>query len=170
LAKLYECELLPEDQRIQARDEISRLAVETPDSDWLPSGPIATFLSDQERAAILARVRDELIPDLDEMLDNWRWNEQGDSAEEYYRPLEDALKDYAAALSNDHAATEALAAALERVDYLRTEASHWRKDDEGDDQSPKPTDARPKPTNLTDPAQKAVDQRSGRYVFDDVDQ
>lgn len=170
LAKLHQCGLLPDAQRIEAREEISRLAIETPDSDWLGNRSIAVFISDEERSAILTRVRDELLPDLDGMVSNWRWNEQGESAEEYYGPLESALKDYADAFSDDPSAVRMLQVALEEVDRLRAQAAHWHRDDQEDDALPDPESSWPKKSSMTDPAQVAADDQFGRDVFDDVDQ
>ena len=99
------------------------------------------------------------------MLSDWHSNEQGESAEDYYRPLEDALESYAEALKEDPSCYLALWDALQRVEELRTEATYWR-DDEGEiiDNQPNRRSAVPwrNPVATSD-----VDTRS---IFDDVDE
>jgi hypothetical protein len=167
LAKLYTLNLLSEEQREKVRTKVSDLAVETPDDGWLNSSVLSSLLSDEERVAILDRVRSELIPDLDKMLYNWNTNEQGDSAEDYYRPLTEALQSYERAFNErgDQEAARALQVALHKVDDLRTMASHWRTDDVEDIASSGPAES-PElwRRSIRDP------DVSGRSVFEDVDE
>jgi hypothetical protein len=87
LATLHEAKLLPEDKCLEALRTVSQLAIVIPDADWLGLKEATTLFTNQERAEILDRVRQELIPNLGNMLTSWRLNEIGDSAEDYYQPI-----------------------------------------------------------------------------------
>jgi hypothetical protein len=172
IASLYDFGVLPENRREETRDWIGKWAVEDPDADWINDPAVIRMLSKQEFEGIVSRVRTELIPNLDETLSYWRSNEQGNSAEEYYQPLDDALRKYAAALKEDHVAAGALAAALEQVHQQRSEARYWQPDDaedEVEDESePGQQDALLTKTNGGPSPTDGM--ASGRDVFDDVDQ
>ena len=125
------------------------------------------MLSEQQFSGIVSRVRTELIPNLDQTLADWRSNEQGDNAEDYYAPLNSALRKYARALEGDPAATDALNAALEQAERQCSEARYWQPDDgeyETDDAEP----AQQAPSAGAAPAESFP--AGGRDVFDDVDQ
>lgn len=97
---------------------------------------------------------------------NWRYNEQGECAEAYYRPLEEALQRHAKALKDDRDSCRALEEALGEADRLRTEANYWQNDEED-----------PSGRRATSPAAANVpwrrpveaDAQDGRSIFDDVD-
>lgn len=165
LSKLHVEGLLPEEPRAKALEKIGDLAVETPDADWLEDRAIRKLMSDEERAEVLARIKEELIPDLDWALSNWHSNEQGDSAEEYYQPLEQTLRTYEDAFRRDEDARVALREALDHVNYLRQEASYWVwKQEHGDDS------ASPAPTERGKGSTPPEGVASGRGMFDDVDE
>lgn len=129
LARLYPLGLLSEDQRLSVVNSVSELAVETPDSGWLDMPELDALLSEGERAAIMSRVREVLIPSLDEELRNWKFNEQGDSTEEYYAPLKEALERYKDELSEFPECVTALEFAISSVGELEAEASSWNNED-----------------------------------------
>ena len=168
LAELREVGLLPENKRLKALATISDLAVETPDADWLGMKVMARLFTDQERAAILDRVRRELIPDIDHVLSDWQQNEQGDNAEDYYQPLEEALKDYTKALERHPESCRALKVALWRVDRLRAEARYWRNHEEYLGDLPRSSGSQSAGTYLWRSPVVTSDLDS-RSVFDDVD-
>ena len=157
--------LLNEDHR-SIVDSVKRLAVETPDDNWLDDKSLRVILSDQECAEILDHVRTVLVPDLDDMLWNWETNEQGESADGYYRPLINALTNYHAAFAKegDAEAAQAFAAALTQVDERRTESLTWSSD-EGDSSSPTPGRY---PTPFQGESLPGA-SGSERSIFDDVD-
>lgn len=171
IARIHDFGVLPENRRVKTRDWISEWAVEGPDADWVDDPAVIRMLSKQEFTAILTRVRTELIPNLGQTLIDWRSNEQGDEAGQYYQPLEDALRKYADALKDDHTAVGALTAALEQVDQQRSEARYWRSDDTEDEGHEAETaqqgglSAEPSGGSSTLGA-----TTPGRNVFDDVDQ
>ena len=94
LVRLNEVGLLPEEYRAKAIESISDLAVAIPDSGFLRDS-IKTLISDDELASILKLVRDNLLPDLDRQIDNWRSSYNGeDEPEAYFEELKSALDDY----------------------------------------------------------------------------
>jgi hypothetical protein len=125
------------------------------------------LFSDEEREGILEHVRQELIPNLANTVQDWRFNEQGGSAEEYYQPLQEALEQYSQALEDDDEAVSHLQEALRRVDDLVWEARHWRKDDE--DQPPETSAGTRLRESISETEDVHVD-RGSRSVFDDVDE
>lgn len=128
LAKLKNEELLPEEQRAKVLDSIREYAVEIPDAGWLDSD-FKGLMTDDEEESLLAYVKEELISNLDSMLSNWHWNEQGRSAEEYYQPLDDALAAYSDAFQ-DEDTRKALQEAIKKVDQLRADADYWVRHEE----------------------------------------
>lgn len=94
LVCLNDVGLLPEEYRIKAIESIRNLAVTIPDSGFLRDS-IKTLMSDDELANILKLVRDNLLPDLDRQIDNWRssYNVE-DEPEAYFEELKSALDDY----------------------------------------------------------------------------
>lgn len=167
VTRLHNWGVLPENRRVEARDWISKWAIDGPDADWISDPAVTRMLSEQEFSGIVSRVRTELIPNLDRTLTDWRSNEQGDNAEDYYAPLSSALRNYARALEGDPAATDALNAALEQAERQCSEARYWQPDDgeyETDDAEP----AQQAPSAGVAPAESF--RAGGRDVFDDVDQ
>ena len=169
LAKLHAMGLLTEEQYASAVSNVSDLAVETPDADWLDDRALSILLSDQEHDAILARVRRELIPDLDDMLWNWYFNEQGESAEEYYGPLIEALQNYKGVFEaqGDVEAVRLLEAALLKANERQTEAAHWQTDDEDQPAASRETIYSTDESWRSRSSSQEIGERS---VFDDVDE
>ena len=170
LAKLHEVGLLMEEDRLRVRDTVYELAVEEPDASWIGSDSVSTLLTDGEFLDIRARVRNELIPNIDRILDNWSSNEQGESAEEYYQPLLDTLYEYTEMFRYDESDRDAFLAledAHKEVLRLRNQAAYWTRDDEGEDSPPEPS---PTPRSRILRSTDFLGSGSGRNVFDDVDE
>lgn len=95
-------------------------------------------------------------------------NEQGESAEEYYNPLTEALDSYRKAFDGrgDREAVQALQEALSDVDELRTSTSYWQDDEENG--APQPPIKPP----LREIWQEQIPESGddSRSVFDDVDE
>jgi hypothetical protein len=156
LARLRETGLLQESHRRTAIARASELAIETPDADWLDAPEWAVIASDGERREILERVRSDLIPSLRDDIDNWRMNRDSDQdPDDYFRPLEETLERYAAALSGDSAVVAELRAAIDEVNQLRHEANN-------DYQPPAA-----RPFSLRSPVPNSTG--GDRSTFDDVD-
>ena len=162
LAKLHQCGLLSEENHRKIVLTISKLAVKTQDADWLRNPDVKKLLTDEDRAEILAHVKDELIPDLENTLEGWELNEQGDSADGYYRPLEDALKTYVDAFKDDEFVVDALQDALQRAGNMRLYSSHWDNDE--DDSDPDAAD-----THVGSSGRMSYNVLD-RDVFEDVDE
>ncbi|MFF7944518.1 hypothetical protein ACFZC5_32835 [Nocardia gamkensis] len=168
LARMHELGLLSEKARQSVRDTVSELAIETPDGDWIDDTGLARLLTHQERIEIFDRVRTELLPNLDNIIHDWEFNEQGESAEDYYRPLIDTFDRYREAFDarEDKVASIKFRHALDRVHILETEARHWQDDDP--DKPPPPTE-----NGLHELLSKEAPFPAGtgdRSVFDDVDE
>lgn len=163
LARLRECGLLSEEHHRKIIETISRLAVETPDADWLTDSDAKKLLTDEDRAEILEHVKAELIPETEIMLENWRSNEQGESAEQYYSPLESALKEYIGAFRGDESAVNALQEALQEAGYARANSGYW----DNDEDSPGPAGKAAR--HVSSSARISYSVRD-RDVFDDVDE
>jgi len=63
--------------------------------------------------------------ELDWVLDAWTSNEQGESADEYYAPLDETLTRYAQLFEAEPLIYEKIRAALEEVDSVRSQARRW---------------------------------------------
>jgi hypothetical protein len=125
LARLHECGLLSEENHRKIVETISELAVETPDADWINDPSTTRILTEEDHAEILSCVRNELILDMERILGNWRLNEQGNSADDYYYPLEEALKAYIDEFQDDGSVVDSLENALQQVESMRQNSSHW---------------------------------------------
>jgi energy-coupling factor transporter ATP-binding protein EcfA2 len=94
LARLHECGLLPEAKRRKVISVLQELAVSIPDAGVLDEG-VRELFTTEELADTKARVRAELIGDLENTISNWRWNfERGNDPESYFEDLVSALKSY----------------------------------------------------------------------------
>lgn len=109
LARLREFGLLPEVKRRKVVGVLQDLAVSIPDAGVLDEGVRGLF-TEQEFAETEARVRVELIDDLETTISNWRSNfDRGDDPKSYFDELVSALNSY-----RDH--FEAEVATLAKID------------------------------------------------------
>ncbi|HYR10533.1 MAG TPA: hypothetical protein VEQ60_22345, partial [Longimicrobium sp.] len=147
--------LLPEDVRLSIVKRIAILAVETPDADWLEVPRIRALLTEAEVQQILERIRDDLLPNLSDVISDWKWDYNDGDPEAHFDSLASALTAYERVLS-DISVGETIKQALEEIgeavsalsdDYAPVENWTGLPDDETDD---------------TD--------RSHRSIFDDVDE
>ncbi len=166
LERLNAFGLISEGQRLDALDRVSELAVEIPDADWLDIPELNDLFNDSERSSILERVRRDLVPNLDTTIGDWESNEQGESAEEYYGPLRDALQRYIKAFGSDSISVSAIEDAIEQVDQLVTEGHYWQSDENRDALPSPPTSERLRDGIDVGSNAVTVDERN---IFDDVD-
>jgi hypothetical protein len=170
LAKLHTEGLLSEGHREKVLNKIREYAVGIPDAGWLTDFDIRKLMTYEERELVLAHVKEELIGDLEWMLRNWYSNEQGESAEDYYLPLEDALTAYTDAFLGDEDALVALREAQAKVVQRRADADYWirreqeRTEEEGISPPPMPGGSVGGASGAT--ASFVTD----RDMFDDVDE
>jgi hypothetical protein len=129
------------------------LHLKTPDADWLTETAWRILLTAGDRAALLQRVREELVPNLED-IDHW-----DDEGEPGFDPIGYCLNRYEHAFkeAGDHATAEAFAKAA------RERASKPTRDDDDDYEDAGYT-ASATDTRLVPPAS------SGRSIFDDIDQ
>jgi hypothetical protein len=153
LARLHRAGLLSEPARLRAVERVAELAVETPDADWLTETAWRILLTAGDRAALLQRVREELVPNLED-IDHW-----DDEGEPGFDPIGYYLNRYEHAFeeAGDHGTAKAFAKAA------RERASKPTRDDD-DDYDDAEYAASAVDTRLVPPAS------SGRSIFDDIDQ
>lgn len=160
LLRLDKEKLLPAEHRSRFVSRIKELAVETPDAGFLTIKGMRTFLTNEEVSEILSAVREELVPQLDDVIDNWRDNYQSnDDPDTYFDELVDALKAYKSELEQYETIAGQLEAALEQIDTIIDELRVAREgpEDEWRDYSFPSTAAN-------------TDNKSVRSIFDDLDE
>jgi hypothetical protein len=156
--RLYKLGHLPEDQRIRLINEIKKLAVDTPDAGFLENKDLRAIFSVQELKDTLAKVRDDLLPNLHDVIIDWKSNYpdwEGDP-ESYFDALIDALKTYRAELASDQIAMLYIDRALERIDETICELAMDAKE-YGDK------------NDFSARSSKFLTMPDTRSVFDDVD-
>jgi hypothetical protein len=162
VARLHALGLLPEATRRRFARTVADLAVEIPDPGFLTVTSVRAVLTDTERTAILERVRTEVLGDLGQLLDTWKYDYDYDpdreSPADYLYPLREALQAYAEAFS-DAATRSAFDRAITGVDRLTEELEHRHMTDHVErEQQPRLSSA---PSIQTSPTQ--------RSIFEDVD-
>nr|VFJ50660.1 MAG: hypothetical protein BECKDK2373C_GA0170839_102936 [Candidatus Kentron sp. DK] len=157
IVRLHQFGLLPEEKRRSVIVSIMALAVRTPDAGFL-NGKYRALFTDGELDQALASVRNELLPELENTIDDWRCNYGDDDPEDHFQPLIEALKSYRNEFSTEPDSIQYITEALEQIeaiiDELRSEYGSRRDSDFYDD-----TDRTSIPS-----------ASSMRSVFDDVDQ
>lgn len=117
LVRLHEFGLLPEPIRLKAFEFIQHLAVNVPDAGFLDP-TISPLLTKAEIRTVLDRVRKELVPKLDETIEDWRyqWDRDSDPEDHFYE-LVSALKSYSEAFTYEEICGK-LDSALEHIDGI----------------------------------------------------
>ncbi|AUA07955.1 hypothetical protein GTZ89_44560 [Streptomyces sp. SID8382] len=161
LARLHRADLLPEYIRQQAIARMTDLAVTAPDASWIEDDdwqkqPWHVLLSDREREGLFEHVRRELVPRLEQRVEDWaaEFNDYPDND-----LVEDALFCYAKAFErrlDDDAAGEFDQACdiYQQISEDPDESHGW---------APEPHPRRRKTPQNTHPI---LEQRS---LFDDLD-
>lgn len=134
LVRLHECNLLPERERLRAIASIRELAVDIPDSGFLREN-IRSLMTDNELSNILLFVQEALLPNLDDQIENWRQNYDGnDEPDVYFEELKSALDDYKQEFEENKTSYQQINNAIEGVDKviedLRSEYSQNSSDDD----------------------------------------
>lgn len=115
--RLHQAGMLPEATRQQLVLCVTDLAVETPDQGVLALR-VRELMTDDEHEAMLERVRDELFPLLDDIVDSWasgyRYGQE--DVDGYFSPLRDAIQGFAAEFDADSSLQQLADAALERIE------------------------------------------------------
>jgi DNA-binding ferritin-like protein (Dps family) len=158
ITRLQELKLLPEYARKRFVARAADLAIETPDSDFIAIPRIQAVFTEQELSSILASVKDDLVPDIDSTLQNWRFNyDSSYEPDSYYEPLKDALQTYHDQFEDEEEVQDLLTSALSDIESEVDELMREREnpyEDEDEYQSS---------------SSSSVDEAE-RSIFDDVDE
>jgi hypothetical protein len=156
IPKLQKHELLPQTHRRKLVDAVTELVATTPDADFLTIERVGRVFSTVERQQFLSTVRTKVIPNLSDIISDWRFNydREREEPEEYFEMLQGALHAYKQEFSEDDQVITRIEAGLERIQELIIELRG---------------DNRPEPT-LWEPSSPGISTRpSDRNLFDDVD-
>jgi hypothetical protein len=156
IATLKKRGLLPEDVRLSVVERIAELAVDTPDADWLEVPRLRALLTDVEIQEILERIRDELLPNLSEVISDWKSDYNEGDPEAYFDSLTSALTAYERAL-NDTSVEETMKQAFEEISEAASDLS--------DDYAPAE-----EWTGLPDDQLFDGSDMLNRSIFDDIDE
>jgi len=118
IARLHEVGLLPEHKRVEAVKTIRELAVETPDSGFL-QGQVRNLFSEEEFAGILSDIKLFLLPELDNIIDNWASNYcNGDEPEGHFSELTSALVEYSNEFAEDWYVSARCKSAIAKIESV----------------------------------------------------
>lgn len=157
LVRLKEYGILPEETRKAAVARFATLAIDTPDMGFLAKRP-RQLLIPQELISILERIRDELLPNLNQTICDWKSNHDGIAdPEEYFRDLKDSLADLSREYEQlgDKHSTGVIADAYTEIDNVVEQLNDELPENTNDSTYQQDL---PPSTNLT-----------SRSIFEDVD-
>jgi hypothetical protein len=166
LARLHQAGLLNSDHLQRILNRLRELAIETPDAAWLDLEEWKVLTSVEDRSWLMQEVRRELVPRLDDCLEDWQSNEPDDENPiYYYQRLESALRRYRRELLNDTEAVALIDEALENSSRACEEAAeHYVDPDDDTAESEKPSTYGRDGAHLSPRTQV-----EGRSIFDDLD-
>tara|TARA_E500000318_G_scaffold107170_1_gene116119 strand:- start:8468 stop:10750 length:2283 start_codon:yes stop_codon:yes gene_type:complete len=99
--KLFELDILPEEERIKHVQAVQELAVLVPDSGFL-NRDIISFLNETEIEEIKEVVKSNLLGNLHAEVESWRDNYgSGNDPDDHFSPLKEALSDFSKAFDSD---------------------------------------------------------------------
>jgi len=157
LVNLKSFGLLPESERCRAVSEIAELAIEIPDAGFLDSG-VRGLLTETELLDLIFKVKEELLPNLDEVIDRRErdWSDD-DDPESHFEDLSLALETFKVEFADDKVPLVQIESAVDKVQLVINELNTERKLDEEGSVWRSNSDA-------------IVQNSHSRSVFDDVDQ
>ncbi|MDO8891900.1 MAG: hypothetical protein Q7V00_08670 [Sulfurimicrobium sp.] len=118
IVRLNQLGLLPESKRLSVVSAIRDLAVVTPDSGFLRD-EIRRLFTQAELDEIFDYVKQTLLPNIDEHIDNWRANYNGDDdPEDYFSELKSTLKKYREVFDEDISAVCDIDRAMDEIDEV----------------------------------------------------
>jgi hypothetical protein len=113
--------MLDVEQRRRALKSIERLAVQSPDADFLRMPRLREILTAEEILDILARVEKDLIGDLDNEIEGWNDSyDNDDDPHGYYDPYIEALEAYRVEFATCPVSSRALARGIKRLEEIRS--------------------------------------------------
>ena len=156
IVRLNELGLLPEEDRREVVTIIGDLALSTPDAYFLDE-QYRSLLRENELQDILEKVREKLMPALEDTVSDWNWNFRGtdESPEAHFEPLQSTLQKCRSAFSSEQLQVRRIDRALEDIREKLAELEN---------------EASPRP-RYGDQHEKFGPQKAetSRSVFDDVD-
>ena len=157
LARLHQAHLLPERNRLDAVEQMTRLAIGTPDAGWLHIPAWQILLKPAERASLMDRVRRELVPQFGTDQDPIPGERLEDED-----PFERALYDYQQAFeeAGDPQTAAAFAAVLDAcLEQPIASPDDWQPEWDDD----------PERRYVGNAGSLAPRPVPGRSIFDDID-
>jgi hypothetical protein len=132
------------------------LVATTPDADFLTVERVGRVFSAVEKEQFLSAIRMKVIPNLSDIISDWRFNydREREEPEEYFEMLQGALRAYKQEFSEDIQTVTLIEAGMERIQELVA--------DLGGENHPKPSLWEPSSPGSSAPP-------SDRNLFDDVD-
>lgn len=129
LVRLHKVGLLPEQDRVKAVSVIKELAVDVPDSGFLRRS-VKDLLSSDELDDILQLVKNTLLPDLEDRIEGWRSDYDGEQEPEaYFEELKSTLDDYKNEFKYVETACEQIEKAIANINEIVEELqSEYRPD------------------------------------------
>jgi len=121
IASLNKFSLFPEENRIEVVAKISEIAIKTPDSGFLKER-FRPIFKEGELESVLEHVRTTLLPNLEDLIENWRsdylrYNSEIDP-EVYFDELVSALKDYRDEFMEYGESIDQIDSALAQIDQV----------------------------------------------------
>ncbi len=154
--RLHELGLLPEDKRRKFVETVSEYAVTGEDLYALDNHGIRRVFEDEEYAQLIAMVRQELIPRLDDVRREWQSNhQQGESAEDLMDPLLDSFNTLKEIFGEDPSI-------LETINCETKKAKEWIADE-----TPEEADH---PSRALGQIETRNELHGTRSIFDDIDE
>lgn len=155
-ARFHKFGLLPELERLRAVNAIKELSVAVPDAGFL-SADIRELLTSNELNEILQTVENELLPNIEDKIDEWQYEYDGDrSPEDHFYELVSALQDYKIEFEENDIVADQIDSAIEKINMIVDELmTDFYESQEND--------------NSFNTKVKAPRRHSTRSIFDDVD-
>lgn len=154
--RLHELELLPEDKRKTFIDTVSAYALEGQDMYALSTVGIREMFTGEEYDELVEKVRDELLPRLDDVRLEWQRNySSGEPPEEHMQPLLTSFNTLEDVFADDEIAMERIRRESERT-------SKWIAENAPDEPERSP--------RVLGAMDTAAEPQNTRSVFDDIDE
>ena len=159
IRRLIEFELLPSEWRAEFVRVVATRATKLPSSEFFQVDQGAVFTA-TELAYITSRIREELIPRLDHVIEEWKEDfDPDDDAESHFAELVSTLNDFRSEFVADEYAVASIASALAEIGEAVRELEQEREDRLEEDAQA-----------LSSSSDSDFRAEAMRSVFDDVDQ
>ena len=154
--RLHEFELLPEENRMEFVSTASKYLLDGDDGGVLYDVKVQSLFTDSEFSDLILRVRDELIPELEDVRDRWESAYDSDHiAEDFMQPLYDLYRALRARFDGEQSL-------IDKIDHEERLTDQWV----GDHQ-PEESEMEPRELETTEAQDGPQSERS---IFDDIDE